>query len=142
MENAENILSLIPQKPPFVMIGQLLHSDEMITRSGFQVTAENIFTINGRFTEAGLLENIAQTAAARAGYIAQRDNKPVEIGYIGAVKNLEIFELPKTNDELITEIKIEDKVLNVSVISGKVWCNNKLIAQCEMKVFMEGDHGL
>ena len=99
MENAENILSLIPQKPPFVMIGQLLHSDEMITRSRFRVTAENIFTINGRFTEAGLLENIAQTAAARAGYIAQLEHKPVEIGYIGAVKNLEIFELPKTNDE-------------------------------------------
>lgn len=136
MEAEKNILSLIPQKPPFVMIDQLLHSDETLTRSGFRVTAENVFTDNGRFSEAGLLENMAQTAAARAGYISRTENKPVEIGYIGAVKNLEIFELPKTNDELITEIKIEDQVFNVSMVSGRVWCNHKLIAQCEMNIYM------
>jgi hypothetical protein len=112
MEHKEEISSLIPQKPPFVMVGELLHSDELVTRTGFRVPAENIFTINSRFAEAGLLEN------------------------------LEIFALPGTNDELITEIKVVDKVLNVSVISGKVWCNDQLVAQCEMKVFMEGeDHG-
>lgn len=136
MEAERNILSLIPQKPPFVMIDQLLYSDEMVTRSGFRVTADNVFTDNGKFSEAGLLENMAQTAAARAGYISRTENKPVEIGYIGAVKNLEIVELPQTNDELITEIKIEDQVFNVSMISGRVWCNNKLIAQCEMNIYM------
>ncbi len=132
----ENILSLIPQQPPFVMIDQLQYSDETITRCGFRVTAENVLTIDGEFTEAGLLENIAQTAAARAGYMARLENKPVRMGYIGAVKNLEIFSLPKTNDVLVTEIKMEESVLNVSVISGKVWCNETLMAQCEMKVFM------
>ncbi|GAC1439216.1 MAG: hypothetical protein NVSMB63_04410 [Sediminibacterium sp.] len=136
METEKNILSLIPQKPPFVMIDQLYHSDETITRSVFRVAAGNIFTINGKFAEAGLMENMAQTAAARAGYISRLENKPVEIGYIGSVKNLEIFDLPQTNDELLTEIKIEDRVFDVSMISGRIWCNNKLIAQCEMKIFM------
>ena len=82
------------------------------------------------------MENIAQTAAARAGYIAHKENKPVEIGYIGAVKNFEIFGLPEINNELLTEIKIEGNLFNVSMISGKVWCDNKLIAQCEMNVFI------
>ena len=40
---------------------------------------------NGEFSEAGLMENIAQTAAARAGYIAVMENKPVAIGYIMSV---------------------------------------------------------
>ena len=132
-----NISSLIPQKPPFVMIDQLLHSDEMVTRSSFRITPDNVFTINGQFTEAGLMENMAQTAAARAGYMARLEKKPVEVGYIGSVKNLEIFNLPQTNDSIQTEIKIEDQVFNVSMISGRVWCNGKLIAQCEMKIFME-----
>ena len=132
-----NISSLIPQKPPFVMIDQLLHSDEMVTRSSFRITPDNVFTINGQFTEAGLMENMAQTAAARAGYMARLENKSVEVGYIGSVKNLEIFSLPQTNDSIQTEIKIEDQVFNISMISGKVWCNDKLIAQCEMKIFME-----
>ena len=137
MAPENNISSLIPQKPPFVMIDQLLHSDEMVTRSSFRVTPGNVFTINGRFAEAGLMENMAQTAAARAGYMAGLENKPVKIGYIGSVKNLEIFGLPEINDDIQTEIKIEDQVFNVSMISGRVWCNGKLIAQCEMKIFME-----
>ncbi len=117
------------------MIGEFIHSDEMVTRSGFTITKENIFAINGQFSEAGLMENIAQTAAMRAGYIASAENKPVEVGYIGAVTNFEVFNLPIIGDELVTEITIEGSVLDVQVISGKVWCNNKLMAQCGMKVF-------
>ena len=130
-----NILSLIPQRPPFVMIDQLLYSDEKVTRTGFRVREENIFVMNGLFREPGLMENIAQTAAARAGMIARTANKPVEIGYIGAVTNLEITDFPGINDELVTEIKIEGQVLNATVISGKVWCNQIAVAKCEMKIF-------
>lgn len=136
MSPEKNILSLIPQQPPFVMIDELCHSDETLTRTCFRVTAENVLTIGGVFSEAGLLENIAQTAAARAGYSAHLENKPVRVGYIGAVKNLEIFSIPKINDQLTTEIKIEDHVFDVTMISGKVWCNEILVAQCEMKIFM------
>ena len=136
MDLKNNISSLIPQQPPFVMIDALLFSDDTITRCGFRVRADNVFTINGVFVEAGLLENMAQTAAARAGYISRLENKPVEIGYIGAVKNLEIFGLPNTNDELISEIQIKETVFNMSMITGKVWCKNKLMAQCELKIFM------
>ena len=136
MDPENNISSLIPQQPPFVMIDALLFSDDTITRCGFRVRADNVFTINGVFVEAGLLENMAQTAAARAGYISRLENKPVEIGYIGAVKNLEIFGLPNTNDELISEIQIKETVFNMSMITGKVWCKNKLMAQCELKIFM------
>lgn len=118
------------------MIDGLDHSDETLTRTNFLVREKNPLTINGVFSEAGLLENIAQTAAARAGYIARLENKPVRIGYIGSVKNFEVFSLPKTNDELVTEIKIEDVVMEVFILSGKIWCDQQLIAQCEMKIFM------
>jgi predicted hotdog family 3-hydroxylacyl-ACP dehydratase len=132
----ENILDFIPQRPPFVMAGKLLYSDETITRSSFIVTNENIFTENGEFSEAGLMENIAQTAAAGAGYIAHLQNKPVSAGYIGALKNLEIFSLPKVNDELQTEVKIENKVFDITLISGRVWREDELVAYCEMKIFV------
>lgn len=90
---------------------------------------------NNLMQEAGLMENIAQTAALRAGYVARNENKPVAAGYIGSVKNFEIFGLPKVNDELVTEIKIEEQVFNVTVLSGKVSCNQVLLATCEMNVF-------
>jgi hypothetical protein len=43
--------------------------------------------------------------------------------------------LPKTDDELITEVIKQNEIFNVTIIAGKVWLNNKLIAICEMKVF-------
>lgn len=133
----ENILPLIPQRPPLVMIGQLLYSDASTTRTAFRISEENIFVENGRFRVPGLMENIAQTAAARAGYIARMSNQPVQVGYIGAVKDLEIAaDLPMTGDELMTEITIKDQVFDVTIISGKVWCKETIVAQCEMKIFI------
>jgi predicted hotdog family 3-hydroxylacyl-ACP dehydratase len=132
----ENIQALIPQRPPFVMIDKLLYSGETITRTSFLITEENIFLENGEFCEAGLIENIAQTAASRAGYISRLENKTVSAGYIAAVKNLGITCLPKINDELITEIKIENQVFDFMLISGCVYCKDKIVATCEMKVFV------
>jgi 3-hydroxymyristoyl/3-hydroxydecanoyl-(acyl carrier protein) dehydratase len=136
MNSKDQILSLIPQRPPFVMIDKILVSDEAMTRSSFVVRENNIFVENELLKEPGLVENIAQTAAARAGYNAQMEHKPVQVGYIAAIKNLQIKNFPKINDELITEISIENQIFNVSLISGKITCNEQLIAQCEMKIFI------
>ena len=131
-----DIESLIPQKPPFVMIDKLLSFSETATISGFIIKADNIFVKDGVFKEPGLVENIAQTAAARAGYVSHTQNKPVQVGYIGAVNNLQIFSLPKTGDELITEITIENQIFDVTLISGKISCNETVLAQCKMKIFI------
>jgi predicted hotdog family 3-hydroxylacyl-ACP dehydratase len=132
----ENIIPLIPQKPPFVMVDKLLATDEVNTRSSFYIAGDNVFVKDGLFQEAGLMENIAQTAALRAGYVAQTENKPVAVGYIGAVNNFEIFDLPKVNEEIETEITVENQIFDVTVLSGKVWQNENLLAQCEMKLFI------
>ncbi|MGZ5135495.1 MAG: 3-hydroxyacyl-ACP dehydratase [Flavitalea sp.] len=132
----EHIQPLIPQRKPFVMIDALLHSDERVARTTFQVRQENIFVVDGLFREAGLLENIAQTAAARVGYIVQKEKRPAPMGYIGAVKNFEVFDLPRVNEELETEIMITNQIFDITVITGMVTCNEKLIARCEMKIFI------
>ena len=136
MVTIDNIQLLIPQRPPFVMIDTLISSGEHNTTTGFVIRADNIFVENGLFKEPGLVENIAQTAAARAGYISQQQKKPVEVGYIGSVNNLKVFALPKTGDELITEITIENQIFDVTLISGKITCNGELVAQCNMKIFI------
>ncbi len=121
------------------MVGTLLHSDEVLTRSSFLIAFDNVFVKNNIFQEAGLLENIAQTAALRAGYHTQAENKPVNVGYIGAVKDFEIYNLPKVGDEIITEVAIENQIFDVTVLKGKVWLEGGLLAQCEIKVFIKGE---
>ena len=133
---SDNIESFIPQRPPFVMIDELIGYDGKITSARFKIKEENIFVENGKFCEPGLVENIAQTAAARAGYVAALENKPVQVGYIGAIKNLVIHSLPLVNDELETEISVENQIFDVMLITGKVTCNKVLLAACEMKIFI------
>lgn len=117
------------------MVDKLLFADDTITRSSFVIKAGNVLVKDNIFQEAGLMENIAQTAALRAGYMAQSENKPVVSGYIGAVKNFEVFALPKVNDELLTEVVIANQVFDVTIFAGKVWHNQTVLAQCEMSVF-------
>ena len=136
MASQDDILSLIPQRPPFVMIDKLIFADEKFSRSVLKVREGNIFVKKGAFAEPGLVENIAQTAAAGIGYICRKEKKPVLIGYIGAIQNLEIVALPKINDEIETEIAVKNHIFNVTIISGRIRCNGILLAQCEMKIFI------
>ncbi|MEI9944641.1 MAG: 3-hydroxyacyl-ACP dehydratase [Chitinophagaceae bacterium] len=133
----KNILPLIPQRPPLVMVDKLLYNEDTVTRSSLLIRDDNIFVENGELREPGLVENIAQTAAARAGYVSQLENKPVQVGYIGAIKNLEIYSFPKTGDEIVTEIIVKNQIFEVTIISGTVSCNGMLLAQCEMKIFIK-----
>ncbi|MES1224118.1 MAG: 3-hydroxyacyl-ACP dehydratase [Bacteroidota bacterium] len=131
-----NIITLIPQKAPFVMVDKLLHADERSARSFFHISKENIFVEEGIFREPGLIENIAQTAAARSGYITATAKKLPLIGYIGDVKNLEIAELPEAGSDIETEISIENHVFDIMVIAGRIFQKEKIIASCEMKIFI------
>jgi predicted hotdog family 3-hydroxylacyl-ACP dehydratase len=132
----DNIQSLLPQRPPIVMVDELLYSDDTTTRCGFRIASENIFSEEGFFSEPGMVENIAQTAAAGVGYVARQTNAPVPVGYIGAIKDLEIFLLPKTGDWLETQVTIVNQVFDVTMVNGTIYCDGQLMARCEMKIFI------
>lgn len=135
--SGEEIIQLIPQRPPFVMIDGLLHSDETTTRSQLAIRGENIFVADGWLTAPGLLENIAQTAAARAGYEAKQQGGPVRIGYIGAVKNFSVEALPALGTSIETEVAVVSQVFDVSVVKGTVRQEGIMLAACEMKIFIQ-----
>jgi len=132
----DDIINYIPQRPPMVMIGGLLAVEAQATRTGLQIADDNIFIENGRFTAPGLMENIAQTAAARVGYIARQENTPVPVGFIGAVKDLEVLELPPAGAFIETETIIVHQVFNATMVTGKVMFEGRVMAQCEMKIFI------
>jgi len=133
----ENILSVIPQRPPFVMVDQLVSCDEISSHTTLLVKEENVLVFNGELSEAGLLENIAQTAAAGLGYMTQRSGQPILTGYIAAIKNLEVFALPKVGDVIDTDVIIETQVFEVTLITGSIKSKGALIAKCEMKIFIK-----
>ncbi|MDB5130111.1 3-hydroxyacyl-ACP dehydratase [Mucilaginibacter sp.] len=133
----EDITALIPQKYPFVFVDKLLYADDSLTRSSFVIKPGAVFVKGDLLQEAGLMENIAQTAALQAGYMARKANEPVKKGYIGNVKNLEVLKLPKVNEEITTEVSMGEQIFNVIMITGKISLGDEVIASCEMKVFAD-----
>lgn len=131
------IRKLIPQREPMVMVDKLIFSDETKTRSGLTISLPNIFCEDGVFSESGLIENIAQTAALRIGYFYYQKKQDAPKGYIGAIKNLEIFQLPIVNDNIETEVQVEQEIFGVTLVNAKVWLNGQLIAECEMKTAIQ-----
>lgn len=129
----------IPQRPPFVMIGELLSADEKTTRTSFTVTGDNILVTNGHLSEAGLVENMAQTAGAGTGYRIQQSGRPTPVGYIAALKNVNIYALPKVNETITTEITFLQTLLSFHFVKGCVYVGDKEIANCEFKIFENSD---
>ena len=134
-----DILEYLPQRPPMVMIDKLLFSDDEKTISGLLVSEENIFFNNGYLSESGLVENIAQTAAAGVGYVCKQEQKKVPVGFIASIKDLKIHQLPEAGDEITTEVVVTNQVMAVSIIKGYVYKNKILLAECEMRIFVKPD---
>jgi len=137
-----NIEELIPQRKPFIMLDALTHFDEVITCTRFQVPADNIFVEDNKFTESGIIENIAQTCATRMGYLNKYlKSESVKIGFIGSIKDLVINELPKVGDELKTTVEVVNVVFDITLVKAKVEIGEKLIASCEMKISITDING-
>ena len=100
----EGILNLIPQRPPIVMVDSFFGFEENRSYSGLTVTTDNLFCEAGRLQEPGIIEHIAQSAAARIGFIYTRQGEKVPLGFIGSVDKLKIYNLPEAGMKLFTEI--------------------------------------
>jgi predicted hotdog family 3-hydroxylacyl-ACP dehydratase len=133
----ENITQYIPQSHPIVMVDELISCEGSGTVTRFTVRPENIFVKNNYLQEPGLIENMAQSAAARAGYETRQLGKKPQLGFIGAIKDLEIYDFPACGSVIETSITITNMVMDVTIIKGIVHCAGKKMAECEMKIFIQ-----
>jgi 3-hydroxymyristoyl/3-hydroxydecanoyl-(acyl carrier protein) dehydratase len=137
----QQALSYIPQRDPFFMIDDVIFAEGAVTRTELLITPQNLFVVNGHFTEPGLIENMAQTAGAGTGYRAIRDGKPTPMGYIAALKNINIFSLPRISETITTEAVFLQNLLNFHLVKGKIMVGDREIANCEFKIYVTPEGG-
>jgi 3-hydroxyacyl-[acyl-carrier-protein] dehydratase len=133
----ENIQQYIPQRGPMVMIDDLVEVSDSHATTRLEIRKENIFVERGCLAEPGMVENIAQTAAVQAGYQYKMENIPVPIGYIAAVKNLQIYRNPELGSSITTSVRITNQVLDVTVAEGRIEQDGVLCCVCEMRIFIK-----
>jgi predicted hotdog family 3-hydroxylacyl-ACP dehydratase len=133
----ESIKELIPQRDPIIMIDTFYGATDSEADTGLTVLSDNLFCSNGRFMEPGLVEHIAQSASAYAGYKAKMKSEPTPVGYIAEVKKFRIHFLPRTGDTLHTHIRIISEALGVSLLTAETKVDGEVSARCQMKIFIK-----
>lgn len=125
---------LIPQRAPFLMIDCLTGFDRINTETELTVREDNIFFTEGTLSASGLIENIAQTCAARMGYINMVSGEPVKLGFIGAVRNLNIHRTPRAGEVLRTTISVKEEVFRMTLVDAWVKVGDEVLVDAEMKI--------
>gem|GEM_PF-18105 len=130
-----DIHELLPQQEPFVMVGKLIGFDRTRTVTETTVSSQNILTEDGKFSATGVMENIAQTCAARIGYVNKYILKRgIQIGLIGAISNMDIVGLPRAGETIVTTLEVEQQVFGMTLAKAVVTCGGKTLASAEMKM--------
>lgn len=132
-----DILELIPQRAPIVMVDSFLGIEDGVSYTGFEVREDNLFIEDGRMTECGLIEHIAQSAAARVGYLFRSKGEDVPIGYIGSVNRFAVHSLPSVGDVLRTSVEVIQEVMGISLVEAHCKVGENEIAECRMKIFLD-----
>lgn len=129
-----DLYEIIPQRPPMVMIDSLTVCNETTTTTCFTITDECIFNDNGMLSGEGMLENIAQTCAARIGYINHLAGHTVKLGFIGAVKSFKIIKRPRAKQTITTTIVVKEEIFGITLVDAFVQLDEEVIATTSMKI--------
>lgn len=132
--DAKSVRELIPQKYPFVMVGELLLADENKLETNFIINKDNVMVENGEFSTPGLIENIAQTCAAGFGYIAKQKGESPQIGFIGGISKLKAHQRPEVGRKIHTIIEVITNFANITLIKGVNYLEGEILVECEMKI--------
>lgn len=136
---AEEVYKLIPQRPPMVMLSAFYQADDTDADTGLLVKSDNIFCEKGVLTEPGLIEHIAQSAAAFAGYPYFKAGKNPPLGYIGEIKKCSILQLPPVGSLLKTHIHVLSELLGITLIQADTTLNDQVVVSTRMKIFIKSE---
>ena len=127
--------TVLPQQEPFVMVGSLIAFDADSSVTETLIREDNIFVDDGHFSAAGMMENIAQTCAARVGFYNKYVlHKDVQVGFIGAVRNYVVHSLAPVGEMVTTRVDILQDVFGMTLANAQVTCRGEVIAEAEIKL--------
>ena len=125
MSEQRDILSYIPQRPPFVFIDTIEERSEKNACTCYTIPEDCPLLSNGILPLGGLMENAAQTCSVIAGK---------KIAYLGAVKQMDVKRFPHVGETLCTEAVVVQQMLNISLIECTTRVRDEVIATATLKI--------
>ena len=138
-----SIHKYLPHRPPMQMVNTITDISNTHVVTEFEVKPTCIFVEEGKFAEVGLIENMAQTCSAIVGQFlfGIEDTSNYVIGYISAIKKLELFALPKVQEVVRTEAELLSRFDTDEYYICSMRCNafvgDILMATAEMNLVIK-----
>ncbi|MCR4994689.1 MAG: beta-hydroxyacyl-ACP dehydratase [Bacteroidales bacterium] len=135
----EDILRLIPQRNPMIMIDEFEPLDGECGRTALTVRSDNLFiTPFHELSETGMIEHIAQSCSALAGYQSlQRETIHPPIGLIAEVKHFSCARRPRPSEKMVTTVTFHLHVGAMVMAHGTTTVNHETIAEAQLKIFVQ-----
>jgi len=136
----KEILQLIPQRKPFIMIDEATDFTEDSCRTSLSVSYNNYFVVgDNELSETGLIEHMAQSASALAGYksLQSSSDEAPPVGIIGEVKRFSCERRPVVGEKIETTIRFGMTFGNVTLADGQSHIGDEPIASIKLKIFIE-----
>ncbi|MBB1149248.1 MULTISPECIES: ABC transporter permease [unclassified Myroides] len=141
------IQNYLPHRDPMLMVDIIttITADSVATR--FDIKEDNIFVTDKLLCEVGLMENAAQTCSAIVGQTfffdenhQERQNVQV-LGFISTMKKVEILDLPRVDEVLLTEGKLISRLdgddFSICLIEVTTHTEDKLVLKAEVNLFLQ-----
>ena len=132
----DKIIELIPQRNPFLFIDSFYGNVDNLFYSGFTPKEGECFVDSGHLTEPGIIENMAQSAAAATGWSFMERCEEIPLGYIGAVSDFELFKLPEIGVEILTEVMFCGEYGGISLVEAESKQKEQVLAKGKLKIFI------
>jgi len=142
-----DIHNYLPHREPMLMVDLIVAITPENVDTVFTVKENNIFIENGLLSEAGLIENAAQTCSSivAKSYLVDDDAQDIPnadvIGFISSIKTIQIHKLPEVGSDITTRANLISRfdtgVYTTCMVSCKSYCEGELLLEGEINLFIQ-----
>lgn len=132
----------LPHREPMLLVDLITKIDQQSVETTFHIPEDSLFVDNGVLTEAGLIENAAQTCSAIVGqnYFPDTDEKVSLLGFIGGIRKLSIRGTPAVGKTLVTTAcmisRMNTDEYALYLLKCSVSCEGEVFLEAEMNLFV------
>jgi predicted hotdog family 3-hydroxylacyl-ACP dehydratase len=138
-----DIHQYLPHQKPMLMVDEILDISENGVECVFEIKPDNVFVENGLFSEAGLIENAAQTSSSivAQSFFSEKSKKSNVIGFVSSIRKISIYEKPAVGDTIFTHATLLSRFDGENYTTCRVECKTfhkeTLILEGEINLFIQ-----
>jgi predicted hotdog family 3-hydroxylacyl-ACP dehydratase len=129
--------AVLPQRPPMMLLHQLLSCTESAGSADAVIAADNPFlSPDGTLHPAALFELMAQAYAAVHGCQNRQAGEPVGVGFLGGIRHAVVHEAARAGDRLLVDVRRTAVVPPFVLAHAQVARDGRVLAEGELTLFI------